>query len=71
MLGSITAGLSVATSKDTHIVMAGGYKIGAGSKSRGIVTGNRLEGVPRRYSEAATLKGYRKSSAVYESPKNM
>src|SRR4051812_14312031 len=55
MLGSITDGLSVATSKEAYVVMAGGYSIGAGSKLGGSETGRVFEGFPRRYSQAITL----------------
>lgn len=61
ILGRTTAGLSVATSNETYVVIAGGYNIGAGSKLGGSVTGKAFEGFPRLYSQAATLSGYRKS----------
>ena len=69
-LGRMTAGLSVATRSDTYIVIAGGYRTGAGSKSLGIFRGMVLEVFLLRNPQIATRRGYRASKVPYISPIN-
>lgn len=65
ILGKIVPGLLRATSKQTKVVIAGGYSKGAGSKLVGIRSGIHFDVRLVPNPHARTLKGYNPNRVRY------